>query len=183
MRTLIYKRTHCGDPDPEAGIFGNNKCMGQVRGWSFDAVIGVGGIGREPQKNCIARKLTWVGIGPHKTGDPRRPCVTFDHFLYYGKQGPLLETLAPALAKHMYDGYVRVMIRDSSSPDQESQEVKRILNLAGNEPPSGQLCGTGAFQRISSNANCKRRSKPCHRRAVAKMAEGEHPTDPKKRCG
>jgi hypothetical protein len=66
MRTLIYKRTHNGDPDPETGTFGNADCMGRVRGWNFDAVIGVGGIGREPELEGIAGKVTWVGIGPHK---------------------------------------------------------------------------------------------------------------------
>jgi hypothetical protein len=79
MRTLIYKRTHTGDPDPVSGVFGNNNCMGQVRGWLFDTVIGVGGIGTYAQSEHIAGLLTWVGIGPHKTGDLRRPRVTFDH--------------------------------------------------------------------------------------------------------
>ena len=54
MRILIYKRTHTGDPDPEHGIFGEaadeaTDCMGKVRGYGFDAVIGVGGTGLEPQ--------------------------------------------------------------------------------------------------------------------------------------
>ncbi len=40
MRTLIYKRTHSGDPDPETGVFGNHDCMGRVKDWQFDAVIG-----------------------------------------------------------------------------------------------------------------------------------------------
>ena len=44
MRTLIYKRTHLGDPDL-FGTFGINDCMGEVRARQFDAVIGVGGIG------------------------------------------------------------------------------------------------------------------------------------------
>ena len=35
MRTLIYKRTHPGDPDVD-GLFGIHDCMGQVRAWSFD---------------------------------------------------------------------------------------------------------------------------------------------------
>ena len=48
-RTLIYKRTHTGDPDPKAGVFGNNDCMGTVRKRDFDAVIGIGGIGPEPK--------------------------------------------------------------------------------------------------------------------------------------
>ena len=87
MRTLIYKRTHSGDPDPASGVFGNANCMRSVRAWPFDAVIGIGGIGPEPTRKGIAGKLTWIGIGPHKTGDPRRPHVTFDHFLYLAKRG------------------------------------------------------------------------------------------------
>ena len=42
MRTLVYKRTHSGDPDPASGVFGNNNCTRSVRGWNFDAVIGIG---------------------------------------------------------------------------------------------------------------------------------------------
>ena len=137
MRTLIYKRTHSGDPDPKTGIFGCHDCMGQVRGWDYDAVIGVGGIGSEPQRNNIAGKLTWVGISPHKTGDPRRLKVAFDHFLYYGEDGKLLSELAPVLAKHLYDGKARVLM-DSLS-DEERREVKKILRLAEDAPPSGRL--------------------------------------------
>lgn len=48
MRTLIYKRTHPGDPD-ETGRFGIHDCMGKVRSWQFDAVVGEGGIGPEPR--------------------------------------------------------------------------------------------------------------------------------------
>lgn len=160
LRTLIYKRTHCGDPDPKTGVFGNNNCMKQVRGWPFDAVIGVGGIGRESQKNCIARKLTWVGIGPHKSSGQRYPLVTFDHFLYYGKQGPLLEELAPELARHIYDGNVRVILNPNSLSADEHLEVEIILNLVRNKPSSRQLAG--ASQRTSPKTICKRRSKSCH---------------------
>ena len=46
LRILVYKRTHVGDPDV-AGRFGINHCMGSVRGYHYDAVIGVGGMGRE----------------------------------------------------------------------------------------------------------------------------------------
>jgi len=52
MRTLIYKRTHTGDPDAN-GCFGIYDCMGRVRALDFDAVIGIGGIGSEAQ---------WAGI-------------------------------------------------------------------------------------------------------------------------
>ena len=43
MRTLVYLRTHNGDPDEE-DVFGIHDCMGQVRSWRFEAVIGVGGM-------------------------------------------------------------------------------------------------------------------------------------------
>jgi len=72
MRTLVYKRTHTGDPD-ELGQFGNHDCMGTVRGRYYDAVIGVGGIGDAPRRFNIAGKITWIGIGPHK---PRWPPQT-----------------------------------------------------------------------------------------------------------
>jgi hypothetical protein len=70
--------------DPNTGVFGNNDCMKSVRGRRFDAVIGIGAIGPEPERHGIAGKLTWVGIGPLKIFDdpdhPDRPRVTFDHF-------------------------------------------------------------------------------------------------------
>ena len=145
MRTLIYKRTHSGDPDPKTGVFGNNNCMKTVRGWGFDAVIGIGGTGRKPVCESIAGKLTWIGIGKHEAiSDPRRsfvtpscPLVTFDHFLYYGVQGPLLKNIAPALASRMYDKNVRKLM-DSLSCE-EQREVENLLDLAMGAPPSRQL--------------------------------------------
>ncbi len=153
MRTLIYKRTHEGDPHPKKGLFGNNDCMGKVRGWPFDAVIGIGGIGREAERNGIARKLTWVGVGANKKGEPGRQLVTFDRFRYYGEQGRLLEEIAPVLARHMYGKNVRVLINLSS---EERREVKKILRLAEDAPPSNQLA-EGDFQDTSG----KCRSKSC----------------------
>ena len=155
MRTLIYKRTHSGDPGPKTGVFGNHDCMGQVRAWNFDAVIGVGGKGPEPVNNGIAEKLTWVGIGPHKTGDLRRPEVAFDHFLYYGKDGEPLSDIAPMLAKHLYDGKARV-IMDSLS-DEERREVEEILKLAQKAPPSRRLRSTS--KPVSQEIGCKCRSR------------------------
>jgi hypothetical protein len=138
MRTLIYKRTHSGDPGPASGDFGCNHCMGQVRGWSFDAVIGVGGIGAYARAEGIAGLLTWIGSGAHKTGDPRRPLVTFDHFWYRGEKGPELHKIAPNLAKHIYGKNVRVMMSSSLS-GAESAEVANLLGLAGRAPPSGRM--------------------------------------------
>jgi hypothetical protein len=94
MRTLIYKRTHNGDPD-KTGQFGIHDCMGRVRTWAFDAVIGVGGMGAEPRSHGLNGKVNWIGIGPHKTRPAKRgPVVTFDHFVLYGSDGPDFEKLA-----------------------------------------------------------------------------------------
>ena len=65
MRILTYKRTHTGDPDIN-GVFGSHDCMGQVREYDFDAVIGIGGIGAEPRSYGIDRKINWVGINAKK---------------------------------------------------------------------------------------------------------------------
>jgi hypothetical protein len=86
--------------------------MGRVRAWPFDAGIGVGGIGPEPTAYGIDRRVTWIGIGPHKARakDPRGPLVTFDHFVLLDERGPLLRERAPRLAKRMYDRGVRALL-------------------------------------------------------------------------
>src|SRR5215471_8860220 len=63
MRTLVYKMTHIGDPDPATGLWGETGCMGQVRSYQFDAVIGIGGTSAI---DGIAGKIVWIGTGPHK---------------------------------------------------------------------------------------------------------------------
>lgn len=149
MRVLIYKRTHSGDPDPVTGVFGNNHCMGRVRGWVFDAVIGVGGIGTYAQAENIAGLLTWIGIGAHKTGNLRTPQVTFDHFWYRGDRVPRLDQIAPILANHIYGRNVRV-VTSSSLTAAETAEVEKILALARKAPPSGctKNAQRGATQEI-----------------------------------
>lgn len=141
MKTLVYKRTHSGDPD-EQGRFGVHDCMGGVRGWDYEAVIGVGGTGDEPRRWGIAEKLTWIGIGPHRApGTLRGPLVTFDHFLYYGPKGPRLADFAPALAEHIYGLNVRTLMNFT---ELERTEVDSVLALARNAPPShGRRDATG----------------------------------------
>jgi hypothetical protein len=95
METLIYKRTHNGDPDPASGVFGCNHWMGQVRGYLYDAVIGIGGISAWPQREGIAGRLTWISIGPHKSGGLKNPQVTFDHFRHYGPAEEFIREIAP----------------------------------------------------------------------------------------
>jgi hypothetical protein len=144
MRTLIYKRTHSGDPDPKTGVFGNHDCVGEVREWPFDAVIGIGGIGQEPQDHRIAGKLTWIGVGPLAIGHTGRgPQLTFQHFWYRGEKGPMLQTNYPALASRMYDRNVRVLMHSPSPNEQQDskiaaldRDVREILHLAMDASPS-----------------------------------------------
>src|SRR4051812_24041689 len=118
MRILIYKRTHRGDPDAR-GIFGINDCMGSVRDFQYDAVIGVGGVGRQPKACGIAGKINWIGIGPRKiwTAQRHRLLVIFRHFRFYDTSGPQLRVIAPELAARVYGGNVRILL-DSLSPTQ-----------------------------------------------------------------
>ncbi len=135
MRTLIYKRTHHGDPD-RTGQFGINDCMGRVRTCDFEAVIGVGGLGPKPRSQGLDGKVNWIGIGPHKRADAdkRGPIVTFDHFLFYPSGGPAFKKLAPLLAERIYSKNVRVLMKGLSPGEQE--EVDKMLVRAKHAPPS-----------------------------------------------
>jgi hypothetical protein len=135
MRTLIYKRTHHGDPDM-TGRFGIHDCMGRVRTWDFEAVIGVGGLGPEARSHGLDGKVNWIGIGPHKqaVAGKRGPIVSFDHFVFYGSDGPDFEHLAPLLAERIYSKNVRVLMKKLSPSEQE--EVDKILLWAKNAPRS-----------------------------------------------
>ena len=140
MRTLIYTRTHTGDPDAK-GRFGIYNCMGRVREWDFQAVVGVGGRGREAKACGIAYKVNWVGIGALKTPSPddRGLLVTFDHFLLFDATGEELRTRAPKLAGRFYDSpHPPRIVLDDLSHD-ERLEVDRLLALARTAPPSGGL--------------------------------------------
>ncbi|MGD9633316.1 MAG: hypothetical protein AB7G28_09365 [Pirellulales bacterium] len=138
MRILIYKQTHPGDPDVH-GCFGAQDCMGRVRGWKFDAVVGIGGIGREAQSYGYSGNVNWVGIGPHKTNanGMRGPAVTFDHFVDFNSDGPKFRKLAPNLSDRIYSSRMRLLIVDSDI--EENLEVNQILALADTAPPSSAL--------------------------------------------
>ena len=134
MKTLVYKRTHKGDPDRN-GWFGIQDCMGSVRAYDFDAVIGVGGLSRQPRAQGIARKINWVGLGARKKSHAKRrgPLVTFDHFRLYEEKGENLDEEAPILAKHLYSKNARILMNFTPK---EQREVRRILNAARTAPPS-----------------------------------------------
>lgn len=156
MRTLIYKRTHPGDPDRE-GRFGIHGCMKRVRAWPFEAVIGVGGIGAEPKSHGLDRKVNWIGIGVCKTGAANEdgwPVVTFEHFRLRDSEGESFDDLAPQLADRIYSNNVRVLM-NSLNPE-EQREVARILALAENAPPSS-ADGAGP---VTTSQGCAPRTRP-----------------------
>lgn len=131
MRILIYKRTHIGDPDAKRQ-FGNQGCMGRVRGFAFDAVIGVGGISGMPTQEGIAKRINWVGRRPQKTvnpNDPRGPLASFSQkdFRLFERQGPLLADISPLLAKKVFGNRARFFF--SSLSPAERKEAQRLLHL------------------------------------------------------
>ena len=136
MNTLVYKRTHTGDPD-KMGIFGIHDCMGRVRCWNFDAVIGVGGKSPLHGHEGIALKITWIGINPRKIeGDSeivlRGPLLEFEYFVLWDETGLDLKTHAPHLFRYMFeDQQVRVVMSHSLRIEMQ-EEVTKILELAEN---------------------------------------------------
>lgn len=175
MRTLVYKRTHNGDPDAE-GRFGIHDCMGQVRGYGYEAVIGVGGVGDEPERWGIAGKVNWIGIGPHKAEVGKRgPLVTFDHFLQLGADAPGFLDLAPKLAGRMYANNVRLVMDDVTIDEQK--EIEAILALAKDAPPSrGNNQGEGVAApdapRAGACGPAVRKGGSCRAAPVAKPVKG-----------
>lgn len=108
MLTLVYKRTHHGDPN-EHGLFGCYGCMGKVRSWEFEAVIGIGGLRPWPEAKEMAKKVNWVGIERHKAGTYGDGCPiwAFNHFHYFGTDAPLVSEVLPLLVRRMYAVNVR----------------------------------------------------------------------------
>ena len=126
MRILIYKRTHVGDPNTNRE-FGNEGCMGRVRGFRFDAVIGIGGISGWPLSQRIAGKVNWVGRCPTKVPNPiddRGPLVSFRRkdFRLFEHNGPLLSQLAPTLAKKLYGSRARFMFLSLNTKEYREAE-------------------------------------------------------------
>ena len=125
MRILTYKRTHTGDPN-SSGQFGIDDCMGSVRKFRYDAVIGVGGHGPEPKSKNIDGKITWVGRGPKRGAafpGYRAEIVTFKDFVLFDAAGPLLESKAPTLAKRLARGARYVFGSYSSAEQREAEQV------------------------------------------------------------
>jgi hypothetical protein len=135
MKVLIYKRTHKGDPDKE-GIFGNQDCMGRIRNWNYDAVIGIGG--NVPWKNDveIKHKINWIGLEPKKINPNNRGAkVVFSHFELYEGEGENIKTHFPNLFKYMYGSRKRFDM-SSDLPKDVFEEVKQILDSIEDRPAS-----------------------------------------------
>jgi hypothetical protein len=105
--------------------------MGQVRARKFDAVISVGGLSAEPQACGIAGRITWVGACRSESIPVgyRGPIVEFDRFKLFDEAGPKLDSLAPALAHHLFAIHRRVIMSDGLN-DTIQREITKILALA-----------------------------------------------------
>lgn len=129
MKVLIYKRTHKGDPDTN-GIFGNQDCMGRIRNWDFDAVIGIGGKSPWKEDIDIKYKINWIGLGPKKVeSDKRGPAVVFENFALFEEKGKDIQHNYPHLFSYMYQSRKRF---DMSAvlPQNVLEEVMQILESA-----------------------------------------------------
>ena len=105
--------------------------MGKVRGWDFDAVIGVGGSRPDRGHEDIARKVNWIGIGPHEVGATAKgPRLGFDFFYRFDEAGPPLEARAPDLFGYMFvEKHVRALL-SQNHPERIQADVQRLLTWA-----------------------------------------------------
>ncbi len=158
MVTLVYKMTHKGDPDPDLGCWGVEDCMGQVRSFKFDAVIGVGGRSWWTNQTNRAGEIIWIGLGPKQKSayGKRGPEVRFAHFRYFEEGELPLREFAPRLDKAIHK--CRFKLRGFSQSEQ--QEIERILELAKDAKASAS--STKAIQSQRGGKKCCR--KVCRRR-------------------
>lgn len=153
MRTLVYKRTHVGDPRA-GGVFGVEDCMGRVRGYGFDNVIGIGGVGAWARSQGIDRRLNWIGVGAHVVGELQgSPLIAFRNFRLYESKGDLLEDVAPHLARRFCHSKAPRFALDTFSRA-ERDEIERLLARIKNSPPS-----SGDLD-LLSKSECRTACKP-----------------------
>lgn len=175
MKILLYKRTHIGDPDHRRQ-FGNEGCMGRVRGFNFEAVIGIGGVSGQPTEQGISGKLNWIGRNPQKSQnpiDPRGPLISFssDDFRLFEHRGPLLSSVAPLLHKKVFGSRARFIFLSLSAAERQEAErlIERVLDLK--EFDRMQLrratvaAGEETAQKSSTHVICETRGfTPCRER-------------------
>ena len=159
LKVLVYRRTHTANPC-QCGVFGIRDCMGKVRSWKYDAVIG---IGAKNAKDNMSYKLTWVGINPHKQNSltvgydkkcKYRKCkkantknqlrgslVTFNHFCLMNENRPMLCDCAPLLYHHMFiNKEIRRQALSTSRPKDIQKEITNLVNQYRNCPSSQKEC-------------------------------------------
>jgi len=136
MRVLIYKRTHKGDPDNK-GVFGNQDCMGRIRNWNYDAVIGIGGKTTFKGDEDIKYKINWIGLKPQRfSADSKRgDYVAFSHFALFEEKGKKIAVHYPKLFEYMYSSRKRFDMT-STLPEGVSKEVEEILEYVKSCPAS-----------------------------------------------
>jgi hypothetical protein len=151
MVTLVYKMTHRGDPDADLGCWGVSDCMGQVRGYGFDSVIGIGGRSWWADQTNRAGELIWIGLDPQEIpGGKRGPKLTFAHFRYFPEGEKVLSEIAPKLARAMRNR--RFMLYGFSQG--QEQEIKTILKLAMRAEPSALLFTKATDLSVHEHARC-----------------------------
>jgi len=110
--------------------------MGQVRGWNFDAVIGIGGKSPSRGHETIAYRINWIGINPERMTKAgfEGVLVTFQYFVLYDAegQGPKLKTLAPKLFKRIFESKSWRLQKSQSLPNDLQAEITKLLTLAKN---------------------------------------------------
>jgi hypothetical protein len=160
MKVLIYKRTHKGDPDKN-GIFGSRDCMGRIRNWSFDAVIGIGGSLPWKSDLGIKHKVNWIGLHPKKIAADyyRGDKIAFTHFALFDETGPDIKDLYPNLFYYMFENRKRFDM-SSKLPEKVFEEVTQILDLVKNYPASKAIdlnddsCFENRNEKISTCRGC-----------------------------
>lgn len=156
LRVLLYKRNHRGDPDYR-GTFGCDDCMGRIRSYRYDAVIGIGVDRPNPGHEAIAGRITWVGVGPRAVGvhhDRGAPVLRFDRWGVWDEKGKVLREFAPELAEYFYEKHRRFFFSDHLS-QQIQKDIEKILRLANNRRAGGNASDDGVS--ILRKPMCRKR--------------------------
>jgi len=106
--------------------------MGNVRGFEFANVIGIGGRGYNVPE-ILREKINWIGIGASKIGEEcGHPVLAFEKFILLNNK--FFADVAPLLANVFYQPHApRYRLNFSA---QEQYEIDAILLLARNAKPS-----------------------------------------------
>jgi hypothetical protein len=157
MRVFVYVMTHLGDPN-EQGCWGCSDCMGEKRGWSYDAVIGVGGV--QAEEFGFRGRVKWIGITPTRSEVSKNgPEVTFQHFRYFKENLPNIPPRLAARIKRAPRGFM-------SLTPAEQREAKKLLEMAIHAGPSQTLSQTRVKK--SGPGHCSMRSPKPHQVRASK---------------